>query len=102
MANSNIKTLCLVFMISLLFAVSMAENRLFGRFASGHGKAVPVLPLPSTPVCNSVYGVKDGDTCFAVTQMFKLTTDFFTSINPNLNCAALFVSQWLCVDGTLV
>lgn len=56
---------------------------------------------PATIDCNSVYPVQDGDTCFAVTQMFKLTTDFFTSINPNLNCDALFVGQWLCVDGTL-
>ncbi|KAK3011125.1 hypothetical protein RJ639_012684 [Escallonia herrerae] len=31
---------------------------------------------------------------------FKLTTKFFDSINPNINCAAIFVGQWVCVDGT--
>ncbi|XP_031742455.1 lysM domain-containing protein ARB_00327-like [Cucumis sativus] len=51
--------------------------------------------------CNKAYGVKSGDTCFAIAQAFKLTTDHFDFINPNLNCSALFVSQWLCVNAFL-
>ncbi|KAM6585057.1 hypothetical protein CsatB_012059 [Cannabis sativa] len=91
MANSNIKTLYLVFMISLVITFSIAESRLSGKFA---GKAVVVD-------CSAVHGVEDGDTCFSVTQGLQLAPDFFSSLNPNLNCDALFVGQWLCVDGTL-
>lgn len=53
----------------------------------------------TAPSCNAVYGVVSGDTCFAVTKMFNLTTKFFDSINPNLECDTLFVGQWLCVGG---
>ncbi|EXB30588.1 hypothetical protein L484_002779 [Morus notabilis] len=52
------------------------------------------------PQCKSVFGVRQGDTCFAVSQMFNLTLEFFDSLNPNLNCTNLFVGEWLCVDGT--
>ncbi|PON70921.1 LysM domain containing protein [Parasponia andersonii] len=100
MANSNnqtmTSTLYLVLMLSLLLTVSIAESRLFGKLAIGIGKP----PAAATPKCDSVYGVQSGDTCFGITQMFNLTTDFFSSINPNLNCTALFVGQWLCTDGT--
>ena len=54
----------------------------------------------ATPECDIVVGVEKGDTCFDIAQKFQLTTDFFASINPNLNCDALFVGQWVCVDGT--
>lgn len=56
---------------------------------------------PATLTCDAVYSVQSGDTCFGVAQMFNLSTEFFDSINPNLNCTALFVGQWLCLDGTL-
>lgn len=51
--------------------------------------------------CLKVVNVKNGDTCFDVSKTFGLGTDVFSAINPNLNCTALFVGQWLCVDGTL-
>ncbi|RWR94554.1 Peptidoglycan-binding lysin domain-containing protein [Cinnamomum micranthum f. kanehirae] len=51
--------------------------------------------------CNEVFGVGSGDTCFEVAQLFNLTADEFSTINPNLNCDLLFVGQWLCVDGTV-
>jgi hypothetical protein len=54
-----------------------------------------------TLVCDSVYGVKSGDTCVGVTQKFNLPTELFDAFNPNLNCSALFVSQWLCIDGNI-
>lgn len=52
------------------------------------------------PVCNDVYGAKQGDTCFAVVQKFNLTPAQFNAINPNLDCDQVFVGQWLCIKGT--
>ncbi|KAK1375239.1 LysM domain-containing protein [Heracleum sosnowskyi] len=54
----------------------------------------------ATPTCDQVFGTRSGDTCFSIAQSFGLTTAEFDSINPNLNCAALFVGQWLCVEGS--
>lgn len=54
----------------------------------------------ATPTCDEVFGTRSGDTCFSIAQSFGLTTAEFDSINPNLNCAALFVGQWLCVQGS--
>ncbi|KAL8192518.1 hypothetical protein R6Q57_027703 [Mikania cordata] len=51
------------------------------------------------PVCTSVVGVKSGDTCFDIAQTFKLSTEFFNSINPNLKCNELFVGEWICIKG---
>ncbi|KAF8031400.1 hypothetical protein BT93_D0564 [Corymbia citriodora subsp. variegata] len=49
--------------------------------------------------CESVYGVKSGDTCLGVTNLFKLTQESFGVFNPNLNCNALFAGQWLCTKA---
>ncbi|XWS27967.1 hypothetical protein CRYUN_Cryun25bG0025700 [Craigia yunnanensis] len=78
-----------VLIVALLVIVSMAESREIGLLK---GKK-------STPECNGVYGVVSGDTCFAVRKNFNLTTTFFESVNPNLECDSLFVGQWLCVAG---
>ncbi|KAM7490574.1 hypothetical protein LguiA_033495 [Lonicera macranthoides] len=51
--------------------------------------------------CDAVYGQEDGDTCFSVAQTFNLSLDSFLEINPNINCDAIFVGQWLCVDGSV-
>ncbi|KAI3418330.1 uncharacterized protein J3R85_013813 [Psidium guajava] len=48
---------------------------------------------------NKVVGVKSGDSCFAIALQFRLTTEAFHFINPSLNCDALFIDQWLCIDG---
>ncbi|KAJ6991124.1 hypothetical protein NC653_019361 [Populus alba x Populus x berolinensis] len=53
----------------------------------------------STPECDEVVGAASGDTCFTIAQSFNLTAASFDVINPNLNCTALFVGQWLCVAG---
>ncbi|KAK6283690.1 hypothetical protein POUND7_002642 [Theobroma cacao] len=93
MAKSNNKIAMLtnfVLIVALLVIVSMAESREFGILK---GKQ-------SAPSCDKVYGVASGDTCFGVTQMFNLTTAFFDSVNPNLNCTSLFVGQWLCIAGS--
>ncbi|XVF37684.1 hypothetical protein REPUB_Repub20aG0030900 [Reevesia pubescens] len=98
MAKSNSKVamyLNLVLLLSLLLIINMAESRLF-QIGVGHAKAKKL-----TPNCLSVYGQKEGDTCFSITQSFNLTSDFFSEINPNLNCDKIFVGQWLCVDGFL-
>lgn len=60
-----------------------------------------ILKPPVTLKCESVYGVKTGDTCFEIAQTFSVPIEFFDSINPNLNCTALFVGQWVCLNGTL-
>ncbi|GJY80623.1 RNA-directed DNA polymerase, eukaryota, reverse transcriptase zinc-binding domain protein [Tanacetum coccineum] len=49
-----------------------------------------------TPYCTKVIGVKSGDTCFDITQKFKLSTRLFHGVNPNLNCNKLFVGEWIC------
>ncbi|KAL4611596.1 hypothetical protein ACB092_08G136300 [Castanea dentata] len=49
----------------------------------------------------SVHGAEDGDTCLGIVKKFSLNADFFTAINPNLNCNPIFVGQWLCIDGTM-
>nr|XP_017246692.1 PREDICTED: uncharacterized protein LOC108218302 isoform X2 [Daucus carota subsp. sativus] len=55
-----------------------------------------------TVVCNKVYGAENGDTCSTVSAALNITPDFFGSINPNLNCSNIFVSEWLCINGTLI
>ncbi|KAJ4717086.1 Peptidoglycan-binding lysin domain [Melia azedarach] len=90
MANSKTSVfLNLALILALLLALSLAEGR---TFAVGFAK--------SGPQCDSVLGVQEGNTCSQITQAFDLTTEFFNSINPNLNCDALFVGQWVCVGGT--
>ncbi|KAF9678976.1 hypothetical protein SADUNF_Sadunf07G0092200 [Salix dunnii] len=78
-------------LLSLLLIVSMAESRFLGLAGSFKAR---------TPECNEVFGVGSGQTCFDITKSFNLTNELFDSINPNLNCDALFVGQWLCVAGS--
>ena len=65
-----------------------------GAVGFGEGKS-------TGPECISVYGAQQGDTCSGIIQKFSLNADFFTAINPNLNCNTFFVGQWLCIDGTM-
>uniref|UniRef100_A0A803NY25 LysM domain-containing protein n=1 Tax=Cannabis sativa TaxID=3483 RepID=A0A803NY25_CANSA len=76
----------------------MADAKLFGSVFGSKGKTKQ-LRTPKVD-CNQVYGIGQGDTCFAVAQFFGLATQTFNSLNPNLNCTTLFVGQWLCVSGT--
>ncbi|CAL9015361.1 unnamed protein product [Prunus brigantina] len=85
------KIINLVLMLSLLLVV----------VSEGQFLANGILKPPVTLKCESVYGVKTGDTCFEIAQTFSLPIEFFDSINPNLNCTALFVGQWVCLNGTL-
>ncbi|KAK0578228.1 hypothetical protein LWI29_007023 [Acer saccharum] len=80
MANYN-KIQTLVLMFALLISFTMANFGFLGGKAS----------------CEKVFGVRSGDNCTGIAQMFKLSTVTFDSNNPNLKCDALFVGQWLCV-----
>ncbi|KAM7522297.1 hypothetical protein LguiA_012199 [Lonicera macranthoides] len=71
----------------------MAENRQIGTFGFKKIDAVTVT-------CNTVYATAEGDTCVAVAEEFNLPDDYFLALNPNINCADIFVGQWLCIDGT--
>ncbi|KAL6198067.1 hypothetical protein ACLB2K_027859 [Fragaria x ananassa] len=91
-----------VLMVSFLLLVSLAESQFFGKgILTPPSPVAPSPPSPPTLKCDSVYGVKSGDTCFEVAQTFNLTTSLFDTLNPNLNCTALFIGQWLCLDGKL-
>ncbi|WOH02585.1 hypothetical protein DCAR_0521974 [Daucus carota subsp. sativus] len=75
----------------LLLVVSMAEG---GSIALGIG-------FPKSLVCTRVHGAESGDTCFSITTALNITPEFFSTINPNLNCSNIFVSEWLCINGTI-
>ncbi|KAJ8621722.1 hypothetical protein MRB53_030251 [Persea americana] len=94
--NTSVMFFNLALMLSLLLIISMAEARLIFGGVQVFGKK------DQAPACVTVHGVVSGETCFSVTQTFNLTTEFFSAINPNLNCDAIFVGQWLCVSGTVV
>ncbi|KAL9377641.1 hypothetical protein Peur_028976 [Populus x canadensis] len=81
-----------VLVLSFLLIISMAESRILGTAG---------FFAESTPECDDVVGVASGDTCFTIAQSFNLTAASFDAINPNLNCNALFVGQWLCVAGSV-
>ncbi|KAF9601502.1 hypothetical protein IFM89_020297 [Coptis chinensis] len=89
--NNKVAMFNIVFMLSLLLIMSTAEGRFFG-LTFGRVK---------TPNCDEVVGVQSGDTCFGIIQSSNSTAATFAAINPNLNCSALFIGQWLCVSGTL-
>ncbi|KAH7566066.1 hypothetical protein JRO89_XS08G0077600 [Xanthoceras sorbifolium] len=81
---------------------------LFHHFSSSHHHLCCREPISGdgflkakpTPQCNTVVGVASGDTCYDLAKQFKMTTELFYAVNPNINCDALFVGQWVCVAGT--
>ncbi|XAR66383.1 Chitinase [Bertholletia excelsa] len=73
-------------MLSLLLLITMADD-VFKK-------------AESAPECLTVVAVNEGDTCSSIAQALNLTTNFFDSINPNLNCDSLFVGRWLCIEGS--
>ncbi|KAJ8768988.1 hypothetical protein K2173_023983 [Erythroxylum novogranatense] len=84
MANGTVKTV--IFMLFLLFIVS--ESRIMTKEET------------ATLNCETVHGVVKGETCFLVAQQSQLDLDEFAAINPNVDCAHLFVGQWLCVAAS--
>ncbi|RRT85340.1 hypothetical protein B296_00002875 [Ensete ventricosum] len=96
MATSKAATFySLAVLLALLLTISLTE----GRLSKSRSYCSLVVRKTSSPSCKTVYGVKSGDTCFAVAQVFHLTAFEFSAINPNLDCDKLFVGQWLCITG---
>ncbi|KZV16033.1 hypothetical protein F511_26162 [Dorcoceras hygrometricum] len=89
-SNNTSIILNFALVLSLILITTIAESRVT---ISAKSKASVTL------VCNSVTAVNKGDTCFDIAKSFNLTTAEFHAINPNVNCDALFVGQWLCIDG---
>uniref|UniRef100_J3L4Q1 LysM domain-containing protein n=1 Tax=Oryza brachyantha TaxID=4533 RepID=J3L4Q1_ORYBR len=87
MANHGAAALVMV--ASLLVAAALADAR--------HTD----VKAPAALACNKVHGVQTAETCFSVSQGAGLTQDQFLAFNPNINCAKLFVGQWVCLDATL-
>ncbi|KAG8386918.1 hypothetical protein BUALT_Bualt03G0198800 [Buddleja alternifolia] len=80
-----------------LQGVGVSGSRFGGSGAQEKGVA-----QPHHLICEETYGAAAGDTCFSITTAFNLTTQVFSSINPNLNCDKIFIGEWLCVDGFTV
>ncbi|KAI5660758.1 hypothetical protein M9H77_20081 [Catharanthus roseus] len=93
MAN-NKATIYLSFAFVILFILSMAESR-----ALNGGLGATQTISNQVVVCDKIYGAQSGDNCFSIALQFNLTTEFFASLNPNLNCNHIFIGEWLCVDG---
>ncbi|KAM5580879.1 hypothetical protein ABKV19_010207 [Rosa sericea] len=74
-------------LVLCLFLIISSESRQLG---TGNGK----------PSCDAVYAVQPDDSCTSVISDFGLDSDNFFSINPNINCDAIFVDQWLCIEGS--
>lgn len=51
--------------------------------------------------CFKVYGAEAGDTCSLIIQKLGVPQDSFFKFNPNLNCDAIFVGQWLCTEAVV-
>ncbi|KAK6797601.1 hypothetical protein RDI58_005303 [Solanum bulbocastanum] len=98
MAKPNNRVLSFILILTLLLFITLVES----KFTIHEGSSSSLSPASLSEIeCSKVVNVKDGDTCFDVSHTFGLGSDEFNAINPNLNCTALFVGQWLCVDGTL-
>ncbi|KAL3740432.1 hypothetical protein ACJRO7_021679 [Eucalyptus globulus] len=77
--------------LSLLLAVSMAENKLI--------EGVGILGEKDSKLeCATAYGVRGGDNCTSVAETFSLSPGIFADINPNVDCNDLLLGQWLCVQ----
>ncbi|XP_006646394.1 uncharacterized protein LOC102710460 [Oryza brachyantha] len=97
MANHGAAALVMV--ASLLVAAALADAR--HTVVHDGYLVVEDVKAPAALACNKVHGVQTAETCFSVSQGAGLTQDQFLAFNPNINCAKLFVGQWVCLDATL-
>ncbi|KAL7128898.1 hypothetical protein ABFS83_13G025300 [Erythranthe nasuta] len=99
MANSKAAIFLSVALLMLsLLIVHVVESRVLPK-----SKSVRALAERETSlICDQTYGAEAGDSCFTVSKAFNLTSDFFSAINPNLDCKKIFIGQWLCIDGFTV
>ncbi|KAJ8543468.1 hypothetical protein K7X08_005991 [Anisodus acutangulus] len=93
MARASCKP-AMLFSIVLLFllSISMSESRIVS-FGIGTNSAL---------ICSKIYGANIGDTCFSIMQQFSVTSEAFTTLNPNINCDKMFVGEWICLDGSSI
>ncbi|KAF8030015.1 hypothetical protein BT93_E2438 [Corymbia citriodora subsp. variegata] len=94
--SSAVIFLLSVVAISLLLTCAMARS---DRSRIGVRSLLFGGPGPVGPICHEVHGVESGETCSDVTDAARLTKGSFDLLNPNLNCGALFIGQWLCIRG---
>ncbi|KAK9940863.1 hypothetical protein M0R45_017503 [Rubus argutus] len=85
--NKRSMFLNVALLLCLFLIISSVESRKLGN---GNGK----------PQCDTVYGIKPANQCTGIMEAFDLSEDEFFAINPNLNCNAIFVGQWICIDGS--
>ncbi|KAL8472246.1 hypothetical protein ACS0TY_028831 [Phlomoides rotata] len=87
---SNTMFFKLAIVLTLVLMISLTESRNLDTKSKND----------DTLVCNSVHGQVSGETCTSVAQDFGLSLDGFLEINPNINCDAVFVGEWLCVEAS--
>ncbi|KAF9455416.1 hypothetical protein BDZ94DRAFT_1205763 [Collybia nuda] len=62
---------------------------------------VPLVFISSVKAaCTQTYTVVSGDSCTLIPQKASISSYQLTKLNPNLNCAALFVGQSLCIKDS--
>ncbi|PWA98082.1 Peptidoglycan-binding lysin domain-containing protein [Artemisia annua] len=72
----------------------------FAIFAESRSTLIGFQKDPFAVTCNQVVGGKAGDDCTSIGDSFKLGLESLLA-NPNINCLAIFVGQWVCVDGSV-
>ncbi|TDL28090.1 hypothetical protein BD410DRAFT_713127 [Rickenella mellea] len=56
---------------------------------------------PMCPEGSHRYGVKSGDSCWAISQEYGTSVESLRRANPDLDCNALRPEQWLCVPAVV-
>ncbi|GKB68140.1 peptidoglycan-binding lysin domain-containing protein [Tanacetum coccineum] len=81
----------------LKMAAMLSLFLMFAILAESRSTLIGIEKDPFAVTCNQVVGAKAGDDC----DSFKLGLESLLAINPNINCLAIFVGQWVCVDGSV-
>ncbi|KAK4355876.1 hypothetical protein RND71_024847 [Anisodus tanguticus] len=89
MARASYKS-AMLFSIVLLFLLSISMSESSWNWTN------------SALICSKIYGANIGDTCFSIMQQFSVTSEAFTTLNPNINCDKMFVGEWICLDGSSI
>ncbi|CAN1136776.1 hypothetical protein LINPERPRIM_LOCUS21442 [Linum perenne] len=98
MAAVSTKTLLHLLLIFTLVLSTTAMMKTGRRLTLGQeATTVTVSSVAGKLVCSTVYGTESGDTCTSVASSFGLSESNFLGMNPNINCATIFVGQWLCI-----
>ncbi|KQK10095.1 uncharacterized protein LOC112271129 [Brachypodium distachyon] len=99
MANNH-EAAAVLLIASLLVAASLtADARITVQVMRASVEGSKAVSVPAL-TCNKVHGVQTGETCFSLAQGSGLTQEDFLGFNPNINCARVFVGQWVCLDAS--